>query len=285
MRFFFVLFLLSFGNITGEQLVSQKTSSEKQKMRLNRVILATDSKPEYLACWPHAAKAWSKIVGVRPTLALVAHENVQVDESLGDVIRFIPVKGLRTDFQAQVIRLLLPALFPDEICIISDIDQIPANSNYFCNSISSFDDDSFVVFKEFISHKAPDEIPICYNAAKGRVFGDIFGVLPTLDSIRDRIIYYGETVYPVHKWYSDQKILFHSLTSWRFYTSKCIHLGEDWVHRKLFWYDWPQARAQLKSGWYHDVQLQKPFSTKLDFNEDVLGELGILDISCNLISD
>lgn len=273
---FFLTFALLLISISGSAIANEK-SPQKQKMKLKRVILAVNDSPIYLAFWPYAAKAWSEIVGIRPTLALVADENTQVDESLGDVIRFTPVENLDTAFQAQIIRLLLPALFPDEVCIISDIDQVPASRSYFCDSITNFNEDSFVVYKELISRFAPDEICMCYNAAKGSTFGEIFKVSASLKSIRNRITELGKTAYPLWLWKTDQKVLFQKLTSWSGYKTRCHRLGEDWVAHKLYAYDWPQARPRLQKGWYYDVQLGKPYSNFQKYNEEVLRELNLLN--------
>ncbi len=50
-------------------------------LRLSRVILATDANSDYIEFWPIVAKAWKEIVGVKPTLALIAHKDVYIDES------------------------------------------------------------------------------------------------------------------------------------------------------------------------------------------------------------
>src|ERR1700737_349362 len=84
--------------------------------RIDRVILGCDANPMYIEFWPMVARTWKEIVGVKPTLALIAPSSMVIDESLGDVIRFEPIPGIPTSFQAQVIRLLLPAYFEDEVC-------------------------------------------------------------------------------------------------------------------------------------------------------------------------
>ena len=55
-------------------------------MKIDRVILSSDTNPYYLDFWPIVAKAWVKM-GIKPTLALVGNEPVEIDESLGDIIR------------------------------------------------------------------------------------------------------------------------------------------------------------------------------------------------------
>src|SRR3990170_756122 len=117
-------------------------------LKINRVILAVDTNPTYIQFWPVTARAWHKILGVRPTLALIADSSVHVEKSVGDVIRFDPIPGIPTSLQAQTIRLLLPALFENDVCILSDIEMMPLNRKYFENSVKSVDENSFVVFRD-----------------------------------------------------------------------------------------------------------------------------------------
>jgi len=117
-----------------------------QAIKLDRVILATNDNPEYIEFWPLVAKAWKEIVGIQPTLALIGDESVQVDESLGDVIRFAPIEGVSTGNYARTIRLLLPILFEDEVCLISDIDMLPLSKEYYQGSIADVPEDNFVVY-------------------------------------------------------------------------------------------------------------------------------------------
>src|SRR3990167_8708329 len=111
--------------------------------KLDRVILSTDNNPTYKDNWPIVAKAWKELVGLKPTLAFISNEENEIDETLGDVIRFKPIKGVPNDFYAQVIRLLLPAFFKDDYCIISDIDMLPLDANYFLKSVLFAPADNF----------------------------------------------------------------------------------------------------------------------------------------------
>ena len=77
---------------------------------LKRALVASDTNPMYIDFWPLVAKAWKKL-GLQPTLALIAPPDFNVDTTCGDVIRFDPIPGIPTSFQAQVIRLLAPRIF------------------------------------------------------------------------------------------------------------------------------------------------------------------------------
>ena len=86
---------------------------------MNRVILSTDSNKDYLQFWPLTALAWKKL-GFQPTLGIVG--DIDINENLGDVYKFNRVDGVSSMFNAKIIRLYLPCLFPDDLCILGDID-------------------------------------------------------------------------------------------------------------------------------------------------------------------
>lgn len=99
----------------------------------------------YFDFWPIVAKAWKRLIGIKSTLALITDKDVEVDEMVGDVIRFKPIPGVSTSLQSQLVRLMLPAYFEDEICIISDIDMIPISKSYHIDSAKELPEDVFVV--------------------------------------------------------------------------------------------------------------------------------------------
>jgi hypothetical protein len=197
-----------------------------------------------------------------------------VDESLGDVIRFKPIEGLSTVFQAQIIRLLLPVLFPDEVCIVSDIDQVPCNKKYFCDSIAHYDNDKFIVYREVHSRQVTNEIPMCYVAAKGSVFGEVFGV-KTMQDIRNKIEEWGRTELPKYNWSTDQRLLYDYVTQWQYYQSRVIRFGHDWIMGRLHSFDWPAGRTRLKKGGYIDISTPKPYSKNKAMIDDMLRTVGL----------
>lgn len=226
-----------------------------QALRLDRVILATDANPDYIEFWPIVSKAWKEVVGIKPTLALIASSDIEIDESLGDVIRFEPIEGIPTSFQAQVIRLLLPVLYPNDGCILSDIDMIPLKKSYFIDSIKDCPDDSFVVYRDKAYNADEQKYPMCYLAARGSVFEEIFQV-QTLEDIRAKII-------ELHAfdlgWNTDELMLYYYVHAWYGFNDRCIHLGhgvEPRVDRSYWQYD-PQL---VRQGCYVDAHCPRPYS-------------------------
>lgn len=151
------------------------STQQVECVKLQRVILSTNCNPYYSDFWPLVAPLW-KAMGLQPTLAFVAHEDCQLDETLGDVIRFKPIDGVSEALQAQALRLLLPSLFPDDVCLISDIDMIPVSFNYYTDTAAlCTDDNAFLVYRGFAYGEDDHRWPMCYVAAKGSIYNQIFG--------------------------------------------------------------------------------------------------------------
>lgn len=223
---------------------------------VDRVILGCDANPLYLEFWPVVAQTWKEIVGIKPTLALVAPKDVFIDESLGDVIRFEPIEGIPTAFQAQVIRLLLPIFFEHESCIISDMDMIPCQRSYFIDVIKDLPVDAFIVFKDgAFEADVYKEYPMCYNVALGKTFKEIFNI-HSIDDIPDII----KQWYALGLgWTSDQQILYAALNSWEHKNSRVIKLGHPVIGRIDRGY-WAYQKDAAAYGYYIDSHMLRPYS-------------------------
>lgn len=224
--------------------------------KIDRVILGCDANPLYLEFWPVVAKTWQELVGVKPTLGLIASKDVYIDETLGDVIRFEPIPGIPTSFQAQVIRLLLPILFPQEVCILSDMDLIPCQRAYFVDSVEHIPLNCFVVYKDgaFNSdyHK---EYPMCYNAALGSTYQEIFKVESSADIPQKMMEWFGLGL----GWTSDQQILYVFLNCWDQKGTRLIKLGHD-VHPRIDRAYWDYNEQAVKNHYYIDSHMLRPYS-------------------------
>ena len=238
-------------------------------LTLDRVILSTDANPHYLEFWPIVARAWREVMGVKPTLALIASKDVTVDESLGDVIRFEPIPGIPTSLYAQVIRLLLPILFENEVCVISDIDSIPLSKEFFTETITLIPDDCFVIYRDRALLQYP-EYAMCYNAAKGKVFQEIFGI-NSIEQIPQK----------VKEWHAlglgcttDKKVLYRTVRAWTGYMDRCVKLGYG-LGPHIDKLNWAYDVKRLKQGYYIGAHMPRPYSKYRSLIDSLVRHAGI----------
>jgi len=224
--------------------------------RPERVILATDTNPTYIQFWPLVAQAWRHWIGLKPTLALIADDDVKVDESLGDVIRFKPIPGIPTSFYAQVVRLLLPAvLYPDEVCLLSDIDMLPLSKIFFLQSAAKARDDDYVVYTDKAYDGSSMQYPICYNAARGSVFRELVGI-KSIEEIPAKVReWFGFKI----GWTSDELILFGLLLSWSGNPDRLVRLGYKMGSQRIDRSCWDFDELLLSSGYYVDSHMLRPY--------------------------
>ncbi len=232
---------------------------------IQRVILATDTHEDYIEFWPIVAKAWKDVMGITPTLALIAKEGIEIDASLGEVIRFDPIEGIPTSFQAQVVRLLLPTLFPDDICIVSDIDMVPLKKEYFIDTVKPYSRDAFVVFRDNAYRAQECKFPMCYIAAKGQTFKEVFNIDQN-GSIEQKM----REWYALNLgWNTDELVLYESLKNWDGWKARGVKLGHgvgNRIDRSCWMYD-PQF---LDQGYYIDAHCPRPYSAHKKTIDDLV---------------
>ncbi len=155
-------------------------------MKLDFCLLACDLNPTYYNFYPLVRKYWRTIVGIPTKLILIG---VNIPENLkeyrDEIILFEPIENIHTAFQAQVIRVLYPAMFEsNKTIIISDMDIIPLNQNYFCETIKSVSDNNLIIYRNVIEDQL--QYPMCYICAQSSTWKEIFKI-NNEDDIRDII--------------------------------------------------------------------------------------------------
>lgn len=141
-------------------------------MEINRAIVSTDNNPLYYEFWPLVARAWRNI-GIEPTVSVVG--DVNLDYTYGTIIKMPLIDGISSGFISQVIRFIIPCFFPEEVSVIGDIDMIPLNKDYFTKNIAQYDNDNILIFSAD-AYKTALRYPMCYIAAKGKLFQQIIGL-------------------------------------------------------------------------------------------------------------
>ena len=226
------------GFVDGDKKVLKKKDRYPKKFdrSLDRVIMACDSNKDFLDFWTLTSAAWEKI-DVKRTLILIEKpdENIDIDESLGDIIRLkLPDESVHPVFAAQAVRLLAPVLYPEENITIADIDIIPLSKDYFFENIKRGPEDSFIELRFKASGVSGNQIPMCWNIAKGSVWAGIFKIDANFENYQDKFFnvlkdwcpsgyknmaFLNEPV--AHEmarvggdWYTDQLIFNHHLKRW-----------------------------------------------------------------------
>lgn len=160
-------------------------------MKINRVLISVDES-DYLDYLPVVSLAWQKLLGIKPTLALVTEKSslLNIDKYCQDVLYYdidsrIPSGRCKT----FVARMLMRYKFNDEVCMVSDIDLIPLSKHIFEQAMGLFKEDCFMSIGsnlfEFGDGDPMSKIvdpnlrkfPSCYTIAKSNVWKDLINPL------------------------------------------------------------------------------------------------------------
>lgn len=194
-------------------------------MKPTRVILASNTNPEYIQFWPLVARHWQAIHHLRPTLFFIGPKDRPLETDIGDVIFVDPLPGIPTSFQAQMIRLFAPTLFPEDCCVICDIDLLLLEPDFFRHyGVDQLPDTDWVSLNRY--GMAFQHVSLSYQVAKGQTFRNVFGCDgQNLESIRNHIQKYaGKDL----KWATDELVLAAALRRWNGGTWHKIHTPGIW---------------------------------------------------------
>jgi len=229
--------------------------------KIDRVILAVDSNYEYSSFWPVVKNWWANLIGIKQvTLVYIGNKNLCSD--FKNIIHFKPIPDVPTSFFARCVRLLIPAVyFPDEVCLISDIDIIPLNKDFFVKTIKDLPKDTFIIYHLYpqSEYRSKIRIPMCYIAGKGNIFSEMF-------NIHTR----AEIPQLIKSWYSkkmgfitDEVMLFNYFENWKQENKNYkIFNFPDFYQRRILDRSLPYDINLIKENYYFDAHCPRPYLGK-----------------------
>lgn len=143
-------------------------------------IFSTNNHELYLPFVEPVSRAWENL-GFEP---LCFNSSEQL---------LIPEEEIPSGNQAQMIRVLLPSLQPERMFVVTDIDMLPLNKDYFQKAIG-LPKENQIVNVSADAYQGQQRLPICYFIGRGSTFSAITGV-KTFDDIRS----------VMRKWWSQGK--------------------------------------------------------------------------------
>jgi hypothetical protein len=186
-------------------------------MKLSCALVACNDNPHYLAFWPAVKKAWWDVVKIPCIMVYVAETIPKELEEDSAVIHFKPIEGWPTATQAQVIRLLYPALLKaDGAIVLSDMDMIPMQHDFFHNGFAQFHTNQFVSLRGIDEQER--QIYMCYVGATPQTWSELFGI-ETVKDVRTTLENWAhrnpaDGNHGGTGWCTDQQILYVAIKGW-----------------------------------------------------------------------
>jgi len=247
---------------------------------MDRVILSTDDNDTYLNFFPIVAKAWKKFFDVPVSLAYVTNRTeddplVSRMREYGEVRLYPRVSDVPPGNQAKMARFFLATEYPDEVCMVNDIDTAPLSIPYFERVLSQYEDGKILAVGAEVYEGSPHEgkFPIGEITATGKVFGDLvnpngFNFTTFIKSFRSmRLFDHKETILSPE--FSDESLLraLIAITGVPVvHARRDVNIHSDWVDRS--W--WNIDETKLKSAGYVLVNFLRPLMGSFEETKPII---------------
>jgi len=255
-------------------------------MKIDFVLTAGNLNHHYLQLFPLVHQVWKKRFNLDCYLVFIGTSETLPNylENYQEFIYFFnPIENLHDIFVAQVIRLLYPILFPEKTILITDLDILPVKKSYFINSIEYIHQDTFITFTE--RYQKQEMYAICYNIAKGKIYGDLFELKEEERNLKGIISFLKLWYNPEYDgkkncqgWYTDQKQLFKSFEK---YSGKKLILKDKEIgfnrlnnrakDKEEIIKNFKEILNNLEN--YSDIHCIKPFSKTKKYLEKIVKKL------------
>jgi len=228
-------------------------------MEIKYAILGSDMNPLYLDFWSIISKVWVKKFNIIPVLGLICDEDSDFIESeYGLIKKFKSIPGISNAMQSQIIRLYLPKFFPNDVCVISDIDMLPMSKKYFIDDLNQYNDNQIIIHSSDNPEcNRSNEIPMCYNSAKGQLFTDIFEIdKKSWEQFANELNNMG------CGWFTDQRFLWEKINQHK-HIKDVVFLNRGWVGQAVNRIDrinWQYDPEMVKNDIYIDSHLLRPYN-------------------------
>jgi len=230
-----------------------------------KVVFSTDINPLYSQFKDPISRAWSNL-GFEPVCLTLDENNCFADPKI------VPIGN-----QAQIIRVLYPSLFPGDKFIISDIDMLPLNGDYYTKISEEITDNATIVNVSADAYPSfQEKFPMCYYGGYGEAFSSVTGIKSTGDIERVMTSWFSMG----NGWNTDEVCFFQNLKT---------AVKEGRVKTKLFKRGWHQGRAinridrsswlyddeSLKQNQYIDSHLLRPFDKHAEELRPLFKSVGV----------
>lgn len=247
------------------------------KMKLGCVLTACNLNPLYSEFIPIFVRTWKKLIPDINVKIILISDSIPPEylDYSKNIILFKPIDNISTSFTSQYIRLLYPAVLHDIDggILITDMDMLPMNKEYYTTPIENISDDKFIHY--FNSQVGYQEYAMCYNFGLSKTWSDIFEI-NSVEDIKERL----RSVFNTrpHKdghgnigWNIDQLDLYKFINKWDKKNTRFIQLNvNDLNFKRLCRSQFSKGLLKhISEGAFSDYHALRPYSKYKEMNDKI----------------
>jgi hypothetical protein len=225
-------------------------------MKIDYVIVSSNSNPMYFDFWPIVRDLWIKVVNIKPIFIHICDEDSVIDNGDHIIHKIKAIPNVDSGLQSQIARMYITKFYSESVCLTSDIDMLPLSKTYFTDMIEGYSNDDLLIFS---ADAYPNIVryPICYNAAKGKVFNDILDLDCNFETYCKRLTSYN--------WgWSTDELYFGKKVHEYAKQENIIKLNRGWHNsmalRRIDRVMWMYGEENVKNNEYIDSHSIRPYS-------------------------
>ena len=245
-------------------------------MKLECVLTAVNDNKLYIDFIDIFIKSWNKLYPYVDVKIILISNKIpdEYKKYSENIILFEPIKGISTAYISQYIRLLYPCILNYNSIMITDIDNIPMNKDFFSKNIEDIPNTKWVNLRDWVYNK---EICMMWQIASSATWREVFSI-SNLDEIKERLIEVNKNINYENKhggrgWNKDQLDLYKYVMNWKNKESNYVVLKDsdtkfNRLNRGSFNSD-DLLISNIK-GKYSDYHCLRPMATYKDINYRIL---------------
>jgi hypothetical protein len=228
-------------------------------MNIDYVVISSNQNPFYKDFYEPVSRAWNHF-GYKTFMIEVCDEESNIFETEYGIYKKIKKVNESEQLQAQVARLFAFNLVKEKNLLISDIDMMPLNREYFDSRAQKVSESDVLVYTAKGQGDAYPYFPMCYILASSGVLPNILGTANM--SFSDFINYLENVFIPDSTsgtcWNRDENFLFDRLSK---IDNKVILKDRHHQEKRLCrGTGWGYNDESLKNGEYIDFHLIRPYN-------------------------
>lgn len=232
-------------------------------MKIDYVVISSDNNPMYKDFYPIVAQRWLDL-GFKTYYVNITDRDEIINNEFGIYHCVKSLGFVSSGFQSQVVRLFA-SKFIDGNLLMSDIDMLPINAEYYKQYIDELTDENMIIYSGQPYGNVP-YYPMCYILSHSSNFKKYLDIenINFSDYCKMLSDNYGQD------WNTDEHFMYDRFQS---HLDKLVIKNNRDFSRRVDRGNWTYDTNLLKNGYYIDSHMLRPYNTYKDKINKLIDEL------------
>lgn len=216
---------------------------------IDYVIISSDDNPMYKDFYLIVAKRWLEL-GYKTYYLNISDTDEIIENEYGIIHKIKALDFVSTGFQSQVVRLFSSKFIEGNI-MMSDIDMLPINGNYYNQYLNELTDNNVIIYSGQPYGDVP-YYPICYVLSNSKNFRKYLNIdnISFSEYCRMLLNNYKEA------WNTDENFMYDRFQNYR---ENLVIKNDRDFSRRIDRGNWNYNINLLKNGHYIDSHMLRPY--------------------------